>query len=53
MFGSISETGKLEDQNCILRNTGITQERLNEMERVSSNLTKVLGSNPTLGMQQR
>jgi hypothetical protein len=29
-----------------------TQERLNEMERVSF-LTKVLGSNPVLGVQQR
>jgi len=31
----------------------ITQERLDEMERVSSSLTKVLSSNPALGMQQR
>jgi len=28
------------------------QERLDEMERVSSSLTKVLGSNPALGMHQ-
>jgi len=31
----------------------LTQERLDEIEQVSSNLTKVLGSNPALGMQQR
>ena len=31
----------------------MTQERLDEMEHVSSSLTKVLGSNPALGMQQR
>jgi len=30
----------------------ITQEHLDEMERVSSSLIKVLGSNPALGMQQ-
>jgi len=29
-----------------------TQKRLDEMTRVSSNLTKVLGSNLALGMQQ-
>jgi len=30
-----------------------TQECLDEMERVSSSLTKILGSNPALGMHQR
>ena len=30
-----------------------TQERLDEMERVSSSLTKVMGSNSALDMQQR
>jgi len=30
-----------------------TQKRLDEMEHVSSSLTKVLSSNPILGMQQR
>jgi len=29
-----------------------TQERLDEMEHVFSNLTKVLGSNPALRIQQ-
>jgi len=29
-----------------------TQERLDEMKQVFSSLTKVLGSNPALGMQQ-
>lgn len=29
------------------------QERLNEMERVSSSLSNVLSSNPALSMQQR
>jgi hypothetical protein len=31
----------------------MTQERLDEMMRVSSSSTKVLGSIPGLGMQQR
>jgi len=31
----------------------ITQERLDEMTRVSSSLTMVLGSSSALGMQQR
>jgi len=30
-----------------------TQECLDEMEQVSSSLTKVMGPNPALGMQQR
>jgi len=36
-----------------LNNFSNTQERLDEMKRVSSSLTKVLGSNLALGMQQR
>jgi len=36
-----------------LKKSLFTQERLDEMERVSSSLIKVLGSNPALGMQQR
>jgi len=31
----------------------LTQECLEEIERVSSSLTKVMCSNPALGMQQR
>jgi len=37
----------------MLDQSPLTQERLDEMERVSSSLTKVLGSNPVLDMQQR
>jgi len=39
--------------NTYLEIFSFTQERLNEMTHVSSNLTNVMGSNSDLDMQQR
>jgi len=38
---------------CISTIDSLPQERLDEIEWISSSLTKILGANPALGMQQR